>query len=75
MANKTINVTVKYTDIYLHLEGHYTASEPRTYDYPGAPSEFDIEKVYIEDTDIFDLLSIEQIDEIEQLALESLEDR
>jgi|TARA_Y100000004_G_scaffold185238_1_gene235151 hypothetical protein len=64
---------VKYCGIYLDVEGIYEAAEPQTYDYPGSSAEFDVHKVYVETTDIMDLLSDEQLEDIELLAVESFD--
>ena len=73
--NKQMGTLVKYSGIYLDVHGYYTSSEPRTYDYPGSPAEFESNKILVEDTDIMPLLDYQQIEEIEQLAVESIEER
>ena len=71
--NDTV-VSVKYRGIYLVLEGYFEPREAQTYDYPGSPAEFESHKILVEDTDISDLLDYQQIEEIEQLAVEAIED-
>ncbi len=68
------SIQVKYCGIYLECEGTYEPPEQQTYDYPGASSEFEINAVYIESTNIVELLSEEQLDELESLSLEYLDD-
>lgn len=74
MSKNDTVVTVKYRGIYLVLEGYYEPGEDMTYEYPGSASEFESHKILVEDTDISDLLDYQQIEEIEQLAIESIED-
>ena len=74
MSKNDTVVTVKYRDIYLELEGYFEPREARTYDYPGSPAEFEAHKILVEDTDIMELLDYETIEEIEQKAVEVLED-
>jgi len=69
---KTRTVTIKYLGIYMDVEGYYSPSEPRTYDYPGSPTEFEVEKVMIESTNIIDLLD-EHIEDIERNAIEQID--
>ena len=66
--------TIKYMGIYLTCEGYYTSSEPRTYDYPGSPAEFEASKILVEDTNIIDLLDYERIEEIERQAAQEIEE-
>jgi len=74
MSKNDTVVSVKYRGIYLELEGYFTPREAQTYDYPGSPAEFESHKILVEDTDITDLLDYQQIEEIEQQAVEVLED-
>lgn len=61
---------VKYNDIYLVLEGKYYAGYPGTWEQPEEPEDFDIFRVFIGETEISELLSEDQIEELKELALE-----
>jgi len=43
-------------NIELEIEGWYTPPEKADYNYPGAPSDFEIISVYCGSVDIYDLL-------------------
>jgi len=65
-AKKTLYVYVE--DIELEVEGWYSPPEKADYEYPGAPSEFEIISVYLEGVDILPLL--EKVDTIGQITEE-----
>lgn len=69
------NVQIEYRGIYLDINGKYNPAEPRTYEYPGYPAEFEIYRVFIAGGEI-DILALveDDIEEIERLALESYEE-
>jgi|TARA_R100000479_G_scaffold162630_1_gene100773 hypothetical protein len=67
-------IQVKYCGIYVDCEGTYEPAEAQTYDYPGSSSQFEIDKVFVETTDIVELLSEDQIEDLELLSLEYLDD-
>lgn len=62
-AKKTLTVFIE--DIELEVEGWYTPPERADYNYPGAPSEFEIISIYHQGIDITPLL--EKIDTIEEI--------
>lgn len=57
--------TIKYRGVELEVEGIYEEGENATYDYPGSSDQFDIEAIYVDTQEIFELLTSNQIDEIE----------
>ena len=67
-------ITVKYRDIYLICVGYFTSRCPGDYHTAPSPAEFEAHKILVEDTDIMDLLDYQLIEEIEQQAVESIED-
>ena len=67
-------ITVKYRGIYLTCVGYYVSGCPGDYHTAPSPAEFETSKILVEDTDITDLLDYQQIEEIEQQAVESIED-
>ena len=76
---KKVTVTVEYNNVLLVVSGVYSPPEKEvTYyadgsGYPGAPSEFDIKTILVQQTDISELLSHEQIQEIEEMVIREIE--
>lgn len=72
-------IEINYNEIDITVVGFYECGEPEVmYDSdlcgsPESPSEFDIRKVYVEDTNIMGLLTDETIKEIEDLVILSIE--
>ena len=70
--------TITYKGVILEIEGTYTeAEEIVRYNedfsgHPGSPSEFDINAIYVQDVDIFDLFGEDDLREIETLVLEEI---
>ena len=77
-----MQVEIEYLGIPFTIEGLYTPGEPEEmYDgtgggYPGSPSEFEIKKITIldSDVDIWELLSDKQLIEITELVIEKTEE-
>lgn len=73
---RTIEIT--YKDLLLEIEGTYTEAEDRVMYYgdldghPGSPASFDINAIFVQDVDIFELLSEDDLREIEILILEEI---
>lgn len=65
---------IKYRGVELEVEGIYEEGEYGTYDTPGYPAQFDIEAIYVDTQDIFELLTSDQIDEIEVKILQNYYD-
>ena len=63
---------INYCDIDITVDYNYEEIEPEMYDYPGSPDSATIESVKINDVDIYDLLSIEQLYDIEGLILDKI---
>lgn len=69
---------ITYKGILLEVEGTYTEGENRVmYDndfggYPGSPATFDINAVFVQDVDIFELISEDDLREIDNLVLEKI---
>lgn len=67
-----------YKGILLEVEGTYTEAEDRVIYYgdldghPGSPASFDINAIFIQDVDIYELLSEDNLKEIETLILEKI---
>ena len=62
---------VNYKGIELSVHGTYTKAEPRTYDYPGAPAEFEIKTIEFNGEDVTQLFENLDVDfcEIENQIL------
>ena len=73
-------IGVVYREVALLVEGTYTKGEDSVfYDsdlggYPGSSSEFDINAIYVGGIDIYELFYSEQLDEISEVCLISIED-
>ena len=71
---------IEYKGIELLVEGTYTPGEPEiTYfnDMSGLPasaSEFDVNAVFVEGVDIYELLSWDDIEKIVDLVINKIED-
>lgn len=64
---------INYCNIELDVEYCYEEAEPQAYNYPGSPSSAIIESVEVNGIDIYDMLSVEQLYDIEALILEKIE--
>ncbi len=77
-----MQVEINYSGVPLTIEGNYYEGDPQVmYDsngegYPGSPSEFEILKITVSDSeiDIWELFSNKQIDEITELVIEKTEE-
>ncbi len=69
---KSEETEVKLHEIILIVKYTFSEGEERTHDYPGSPTIIELDEVYIEKTDIFDLLSYDQQDEIIDLIKEQM---
>jgi len=71
-------ITINYKGIELLVEGTYIPGEEEVRYFsdmsgqPSSSSEFDINAVYVNDVDIFELLSEDSLIEIETLILEDI---
>jgi len=63
---------ITYCNISMLVEYCYEEAEPQTYDYPGSPDSATIESVYVGDVDIYDMLTTEQIYDIEGIILNEI---
>ena len=72
-------MTITYKGIDLDVIGQYEKGEYAVWYYedgtghPGTPSEFNIEEVFLHDTEISELLGEDDFAEIESIILEKLE--
>lgn len=77
-----MQVEINYLGVPLIVDGTYYEGEPQVmYDsngegYPGSPSEFEILKITVSDSDvdIWELLSDKQLIEITELVIEKTEE-
>mgnify|MGYP007090119755 CR=1 FL=1 len=77
-----MQVEINYLGVPLIVEGTYYEGESQVmYDsngegYPGSPSEFEIVKISVSDSDIdiWELLSDKQLIEITELVIEKIEE-
>ena len=68
------NIAVNYNGVVLEIEGNYYQGEERSFDYPGSGSEFELQYVYAgSETDIYDILTNKQIEDIEKLCIQQLD--
>ena len=69
---------ITYKGILLEIEGTQTEAEDRVIYYgdldghPGSPASFDINEIFVQDVDIFELVSEDDLREIETLVLEKI---
>ena len=72
-----IQTEITYNDVVLIVNGYYTQEESQTYDYPGSPSEFEIDEVYTgtNDINIFDILNFATLNDIEELCIDQIENK
>lgn len=68
------SLTVNYNGVALEIEGNFYQGEERSFDYPGSGSEFELQYVFAgSETDIYDILTNKQIEDIEKLCIEQLD--
>jgi hypothetical protein len=73
-----MKIEITYKGILLEVEGTYAEAEDRVIYYgdldgnPGSPAIFDINAVFVQDVDIYELLSEDSLIEIETLILEEI---
>lgn len=71
-------IEIEYKGVPLEVEGTYTEAEDRVIYYgdldghPGSPAEFEINAIFVQDIDIFELISEDDLREIETLILEKI---
>ena len=78
-----METTINYKGIPLIVHGTYEAEEEavRYYSdgsgYPGSASSFDVNEIYVEDSeiDIFEFFSCANLDEISELVINKIEER
>ena len=69
---------ITYKGILLEVEGTYTEAENRVIYYgdldghPGSPASFDTNAVFVQDVDIYELLSDDDLMEIDNSVLEKI---
>ena len=73
-------IEINYKGVNLIVTGYYTAEVDEVlYDvdlcgHPGDSAEFELEDIFVQETDIFSMLSQEQTDEIIQLVILKIQD-
>lgn len=77
-----MEINIEFKGIPIIVVGEYEAGEEAVMYYsdmsghPGSPSSFDVEEVYVEDSeiDIFEFFSPDDLEIIEEKVLEQIED-
>lgn len=77
-----MEINIEFKGISIIVVGEYEAGEEAVMYYsdmsghPGSPSSFDVEEVYVEDSeiDIFEFFSPDDLEIIEEKVLEQIED-
>tara|TARA_R110001632_G_C11257396_1_gene409511 strand:+ start:284 stop:487 length:204 start_codon:yes stop_codon:yes gene_type:complete len=64
---------IEYCGIKMGITYNYEESEPQSYDYPGSPESATIENVEINGIDIYEMLTIEQLYDIEGIIMQNLQ--
>ena len=78
IKTKKMKTEITYKGILLEVKGTYTEAEDRVIYYgdldghPGSDSTYDINAVFVQDVDIYELLSEVNLREIEELVLEEI---
>lgn len=67
-------VTINYKGIELEVVGDYFEGDAETRDYPGFPSYFELEEVLHKDENIFDFFEWDDINVMNELAIEKIEE-
>lgn len=61
---------INYCEIPMEVVYEFYKGEPQTWDYPGSPDEVELESVEVGGFDIYNLLSPDQMHDIENIILE-----
>lgn len=77
-----MEISIEFKGIPIRVVGEYEAGEEAVMYYsdmsghPGSPSSFDVEEVYVEDSeiDIFEFFSSDDLEVITENVLEQIED-
>lgn len=78
-----METNISYKGVDLIVVGNYTPAEPMVMyykdlsGYPGASSEFELTDVFVRDSfiSVFNLFSAENLSELEELAINEIEER
>ena len=65
-----MTIEIKYCDVPLLVEGKIYKGSPTTRYYPGDPDEFEIDSIYVSDSqiDIIDMLSENDLENIQEIV-------
>ena len=69
---------ITYNGILLEVEGTYTEAEDRVIYYgdldghPGSPASFDINAIFVQDVDIYEIIDSHDLEVLETLVLEKI---
>ena len=69
---------ITYKGILLEVEGTYTEAENRVIYYgdldghPGSPASFDINAIFVQDVDIYEIIDSHDLEVLETLVLEKI---
>lgn len=63
---------INYCEIPMEVAYEFYKGEPATWDYPGSSDEVVIESVEVNNVDIFNLLSPDQLYDLENIIIENL---
>lgn len=69
---------ITYKGILLEVEGTYTEAEDRVIYYgdldghPGSPASFDINAIFVQDVDIYEIIDSHDLEVLETLVLEKI---
>ena len=69
-----MTIEIKYCDVPLLVEGKIYKGSPTTRDYPGDPDEFEIDSIYVADSqiDIVNMLSETDLENIQEIVNQEL---
>jgi len=71
MSTGSVNIT--YCDIEMQIEYEATPYYPQTYEHPAEGGDFDINEVIVGGVNIISLISKDDMDKIQQMAINDLE--
>ena len=64
---------IEYNGVLMEVNYEFYKGEEQTWDYAGSADEVEIEIIYLVDVDIYDLLCLQTLHDIEHIILDKLQ--